>query len=198
MFLSFHFPKKKLNRLKPSHLNNTKYAESEIVFFNRAAKVGSESLMELLQNMQLMNNITVINTSPVQIPVRVRIPQQEKKQADWIDDLAPGSVYIEHCNWLNFTRYKRRKPIYINLVRNPVERVISWYFYVRGAYKNAIYYSKYPDHPIQPESWFKKDFNHCVRSGDPECLFIPYTIKDTDGNHKRQSLFFCGNNQECL
>lgn len=184
--------------MNPSRLNNTKYAEVNVLFFNRVAKVGSESLMELLEQLALRNNMKVISNSPVQLAVRTRNPKQEREQIDWLADLQPGTVYIEHCNWLNFTKYHLPKPIYINLVRDPVERVISWFFYVRGAYKNAIYYAKYPNKPIKPENWYKKDFNHCVRSGDIECQYVPNRVKDRAGNHMRQSLFFCGNDDECL
>ncbi|XP_073838073.1 uronyl 2-sulfotransferase homolog pip-like [Musca autumnalis] len=155
--------------------------------------------MELLQHMADDNGgMTVLTQGPLDISSRTRTPEQQQIQADWIADLEPGTVYIEHCNWLNFTRLHTPKPIMINLVRDPVERLISWFYYVRGAYKNAIYYNKHPNAPIQPESWFKKDFNKCVLSDDPECQYVPYSIKDPVGNHKRQSLFFCGHDEVCL
>lgn len=170
----------------------------EVLFFNRVAKVGSEALMELLQHMAPLNDMTVITQGPLDIHTRTRTRAEQRIQADWIADLEPGSVYIEHCNWLNFTRLDAPKPIMINLVRDPVERMISWFFYVRGSYKNALYYRKFPNAPVKSAAWYKKDFNQCVRSGDPECQYVPYEIRDTDGNHKRQSLFFCGHEDECL
>lgn len=184
--------------MNPLRLNNTKYAEMDVLFFNRVTKVGSESLMELLQKLSPLNNLKVIATSSVQVNVRIRNTEQELEQINLLAELQPGAVYIEHCNWLNFTKYQLAKPIYINLVRDPVERVISWFFYIRGAYKNAIFYAKYPNEPVKPEKWYKKDFNHCVRSGDIECQYIPNTVKDAVGNHMRQTLFFCGNDRECL
>lgn len=123
---------------------------------------------------------------------------EEKELAEKISNYEDGTVYIEHVTWIDFEEFDLAKPIYINMVRDPVERVISWYYYARGAYKNAIEYQKEPDKPIRPAEWYKKDFNHCVRSGDPECQYVPYTVKDYIGNFKRQSLFYCGNNQDCL
>ncbi|XP_075160324.1 heparan sulfate 2-O-sulfotransferase pipe isoform X6 [Haematobia irritans] len=187
-----------LYRLHPRRLNNTKYADMEVLFFNRVAKVGSEALMELLQHMAPLNDMKVLTQGPLNISPRTRTLKQQIIQANWISDLSPGTVYIEHCNWLNFTALKTPKPIMINLVRDPVERMISWYFYVRGSYKNALYYKKFPDAPVKSEEWFKKNFNQCVRSGDPECQYVPYSVIDSEGNHKRQSLFFCGHDQDCL
>lgn len=188
----------KLHNLKAYRLNNTRHSPLNVLFFNRVAKVGSEALMELLQDMESLNDLTVITRGPYVDNSRVRTLEKQQIQAEWINDLAEGTVYIEHCNWLNFTEFGMQKPIMINLVRDPVERQISWYYYVRGAYKNAIYYKKNPNHPIKPESWFKKDFNDCVLNNDKECQFVPGTVKDPDGNHMRQSLFFCGHSQECL
>lgn len=154
--------------------------------------------MELLEHMAEANNLKVVAHGPVGEGKRTYTLAEQRLQAKWLAELPRGAVYIQHVNWINFTHFNLLKPIFINLVRDPVERMISWYFYVRGSYKNAIYYNKHPNHPIQSAEWFKKDFNKCVRSGDPECQYIPYTVEDKTGNHKRQSLFFCGHSQECL
>ncbi|XP_037940414.1 heparan sulfate 2-O-sulfotransferase pipe-like [Teleopsis dalmanni] len=187
-----------LNSLNIDHLNNTKRAALEVLFFNRATKVGSEALMELLQRMAPLNDMTVITVGPLKGSPRTRKFKEQRIHANWVADLEDGTIYIEHCNWLDFSKFNLPKPIYINLVRDPVERMISWFFYVRGAYKNAIYFNKNPDGEIKPPEWFKKDFNHCVRSGDPECQYVPHTFNDREGNHKRQSLFFCGHDNDCL
>ena len=39
--------------------------------------------------------------------------------------------YVKHVNFLNFEEFGRKNPIYINMVRHPVERIISWYYYIR-------------------------------------------------------------------
>ena len=39
--------------------------------------------------------------------------------------------YVKHLNFLNFEEFDKKNPIYINMVRHPVERVISWYYYIR-------------------------------------------------------------------
>ncbi len=35
-------------------------------------------------------------------------------------------VYIKHMNFIDFAMFNHTTPIYINLVRDPVDRVISW------------------------------------------------------------------------
>lgn len=187
-----------LESLRSEHLNNTRHSQLDVIFFNRNAKVGSEALMELTQTMAPYNNITVVTKGPLNVNSRTRSPAKQMVQALWINELEPGTIYIEHCNWLNFHRYQLPKPIFINLVRDPVERMISWYYYIRSGYRNAILHRRFPNTTVQSEKWFKKSYNDCVRSGDPECQYVPGSVQDTVGNYKRQTLFFCGHGRECL
>lgn len=154
--------------------------------------------MQLTQTMAPFNNMTVVTKGPLNIHTRTRSPREQMIQAVWVNDLDPGTIYIEHCNWLNFRRYQLKMPIYVNLVRDPVERMVSWYYYVRSSYRNAIFFRKNPNATIKSESWYKKNYNDCVRSGDPECQYVPGSVIEAEGNYKRQSLFFCGHDRQCL
>ncbi|XP_020815970.1 heparan sulfate 2-O-sulfotransferase pipe-like, partial [Drosophila serrata] len=187
-----------LDSLRSARLNNTRKSRLDVIFFNRNAKVGSEALMQLTQTMAPNNNLTVVTKGILQSNSRTRSPPERMVQALWINELEAGTIYIEHCNWLDFHRYQLPRPIYINLVRDPVERMISWYYYVRSGYRSAIHHRRFPNATIKSETWFKKSYNDCVRSGDPECQYIPGSVKETEGNYKRQSLFFCGHSRECL
>ncbi|EDV97964.1 GH14412 [Drosophila grimshawi] len=187
-----------LSSLTPQQLNNTAKAEMDRLFFTRCAKVGSESLIEFMEDIQDINNFDVDHTGLRKINNRQRVPKTQIERALHIFDQEPGTVYVEHTSWIDFNAFNLPKPIFINLVRDPVERMISWYYYVRNSYRNAIYYRKNPKAPLKPTAWFKKSFNDCVRSGDPECQYVPFSIKETVGNYKRQSLFFCGHDRDCL
>ncbi|XP_033157889.1 heparan sulfate 2-O-sulfotransferase pipe-like isoform X4 [Drosophila mauritiana] len=188
-----------LQQLSANRLNNTKNAEIDVLFFNRAAKVGSESMLELFMALEKYNeDLTLERRGLHTKTVRQMDKKQRRESAEFVADLEEGTMYIEHINWLDFDEFDLPKPIYINLVRDPVERVISWFFYARSSYKNAIEYRKRPNQKIKPESWYKKNFNDCVRSGDPECQYVPHTVKDSIANFKRQSLFYCGHHDDCL
>lgn len=187
-----------LHDLTPQQLNNTAKAEMDRVFFTRCAKVGSESLVEFMEYLQDVNNFDVDHSGLKKAASRQLLPKSQVEIAAHILNQDPGTVYIEHTSWIDFSAYNLPKPIFINLVRDPVERVISWYYYVRNSYRNALHYRNNPDAPIKPTAWFKKSFNDCVRNGDPECQYIPLSVIDPEGNFKRQSLFFCGHNENCL
>lgn len=168
-----------------------------MIFFNRVAKVGSESLMELIDELGKLHEFEVFTNEP-HVKNKGRLNDEEQKDlAEAINELSDNSVYIEHVNHINFTKFNVAKPIFINLVRDPVERIISWFFYVRGSYSNAIKYQRFKNLPLKPEKWFKKDFNHCVRSGDPECVYEQLSTTG-GGDYRRQSMFFCGHDTDCL
>ena len=72
--------------------------------------------------------------------------------------------YVKHLNFLNFEEFDRKNPIYINMVRHPVERVISWYYYIR-------------------QNWYQirldKDTNSTyLKNGDRSPTFFKYTYEE--------------------
>ncbi|XP_033237557.1 heparan sulfate 2-O-sulfotransferase pipe isoform X10 [Drosophila pseudoobscura] len=188
-----------LNHLSATRLNNTRNADIDVLFFNRAAKVGSEAMLELLQALENYHDDLTLDRTGLSKPTSRQLKKNDQRDmAEYVADLEEGSIYIEHINWIDFDEFDQPKPIYINMVRDPVERVISWFFYARGSYKNAIEYRKKPNLKIKKESWYKKNFNECVKSGDPECQYIPHTVKDAVPNFKRQTLFYCGHHDDCM
>lgn len=152
--------------------------------------------MELIDELGKLHEFDVYTNEPKQMNRRILPKEDQKDLAEAINELSDHSVYIEHVNHINFTKFNLPRPIYINLVRDPVERVISWFFYVRGSYSNAIKYQKFPDMPLKPEKWFKKDFNKCVRTGDPECVYEQLSVEG-GLDYRRQSQFFCGHEKAC-
>ena len=40
-------------------------------------------------------------------------------------------AFLKHQNFFNFSEFGYKSPIYMNFVRHPVERIISWHYYIR-------------------------------------------------------------------
>ena len=55
-----------------------------------------------------------------------------------------------------FPRFDMDMPIYVNLVRDPVERVISWYYYVRAPWYFVERKRAFPDLPLPNPNWLRK------------------------------------------
>ena len=51
---------------------------------------------------------------------------------------------------------------YINMIRDPVDRIVSMFHFLRKT-------KKWESKPSPPKEWFEKDFDSCVNSGDLEC-----------------------------
>lgn len=88
------------------------------------------------------------------------------------------SVYVKHVCYTNFTKFNLPTPIYVNLVRDPIERIISWFYYIRASWYFVERKQAFPDLPLPNSSWLRKDFETCVLRGDPECTYTQGEIHE--------------------
>ncbi|XP_061498527.1 heparan sulfate 2-O-sulfotransferase pipe [Anopheles gambiae] len=187
-----------MQTLKATELNNTRRAEVPIIFFNRVPKVGSQTFMELLRRLAVRNDYTFHRDVVQRLEVIRLAPERQQELAEMVMDLPVPSVYVKHVCYTNFTRFGLPMPIYVNMVRDPVERIISWYYYVRAPWYYVERKQAFPDLPLPDPRWLKKDFETCVLQGDPECTYSQNAVHEGIGDHRRQTLFFCGHGEECL
>lgn len=186
-----------LESLDARELNNTRHAGVDVVFFNRVPKVGSQTFMELLRRLS-MKNIFGFHRDHIQRVETIRLaPSDQLNLATHVISYKPPAVYVKHVCFTNFTQYGLPEPIYVNLVRDPVERVISWYYYVRAPWYYVERKQAFPDIPLPDPHWLKKDFETCVLQGDRECRYLEGESHEGIGDHRRQSLFFCGHSDFC-
>ena len=68
-------------------------------------------------------------------------------------------------------RFGLPMPIYVNMVRDPVERVISWYYYVRAPWYFVERKRAFPDLPLPNPNWLRKV--NVVTSGFPQNSSLP-------------------------
>ncbi|XP_026738237.1 heparan sulfate 2-O-sulfotransferase pipe [Trichoplusia ni] len=182
---------------EPWELNNTARAGTEILFFNRVPKVGSQTFMELLRRLSNRNRFG-FHRDTVQRVETIRLaPADQQALASIVTSYEPPASYIKHVCYTNFTRMGFPSPIYVNVVRDPVERVISWYYYVRAPWYYVERKRAFPDLPLPDPAWLKKDFETCVLSGDRECRYVEGETHEGIGDHRRQTLFFCGHEPQC-
>ncbi|KQS44235.1 uncharacterized protein Dere_GG13413, isoform F [Drosophila erecta] len=183
---------------KADLLNNTKYAEVDFVFFNRVPKVGSQSLMELMARLGKINGFTHARNKG---SAHETIVMNRQRQNDLIAELLTRPkphIYSQHIAYINFTRFHLPKPIYINLIRDPIDRIISWHYYIRAPWYYRDMKAKLGDKAIDTPSdeFMNLDLDTCVRNQDPHCTFTQMQVKNPVGDHRRQTLFFCGMNQK--
>ncbi|CRK94723.1 CLUMA_CG008223, isoform A [Clunio marinus] len=186
-----------MNTLNALSLNNTRRAENLIIVFNRVPKVGSQTFMELLRRLAERNNFEFHRDSVQRIETIRLKPSHQQELAETISALPVPSAYTKHVCFTNFTKFNLPRPIYVNLVRDPVERIISWFYYIRAPWYYVERKQAFPDLPLPDSRWLRKDFQECVLKGDPECTYTQGATHEGIGDHRRQTLFFCGHEDEC-
>jgi len=184
-------------KLDPWELNNTRKAVKETLFFNRVPKVGSQTTMELLKSLSIKNHFHYHKDRTQKVETIKLTKSEERRLSTVVNQFEPPSVYIKHVCFSNFTKFGLPMPIYVNMVRDPVERVISWYYYVRAPWYFVERKRAFPDLPLPNPNWLRKDYETCVTTNDPECRYLPAQRKDGFGDHRRQTMFFCGHSDDC-
>jgi len=181
-------------KLDPMELNNTRKAKKEILFFNRVPKVGSQTTMELLKSLSIKNDFHYHKDRTQKVETIKLTYNEEKKLSNLVTAFQPASVYVKHVCFTNFTKFNLDMPIYVNMVRDPVERVISWYYYVRAPWYFVERKRAFPDLPLPNPNWLRKDYDTCVRRGDKECRYQDGDERDDFG---QLTEFFCGQDDDC-
>ncbi|XP_062134242.1 heparan sulfate 2-O-sulfotransferase pipe-like isoform X2 [Drosophila sulfurigaster albostrigata] len=184
-----------LQHLTSAQLNNTPHSKLDTLFFNRVPKTGSEKLMALLKLLAKRNSFEARRDSE-QLLETILIDNgfaRHLLDAEILNCSTPNS-YTKHVAFVNFAEYQKPWPIYINLVRDPIERLISWFYYARAPWYLADRANTFGEAYKMPSSeWLQKDFNRCVSERDPECVYEQLEMGNL-GDHRRQTLFFCGQN----
>ena len=78
-------------------------------------------------------------------------------------------------------------PSWVNNVRDPIDRFVSQFNYLRTEKR----WAKQLQRP--PKEWFEKDINNCIISGDLECQFN----SELKILKEHQLTYFCGSSPEC-
>ncbi|XP_067647738.1 heparan sulfate 2-O-sulfotransferase pipe isoform X2 [Eurosta solidaginis] len=187
--------------LQADELNNTKKADVDLLVFNRVAKVGSQSLMQLMGRLSKVNGYGASRDTGKRYETVLLTPKAQREFAAQLLVLPKPHAYSQHLAYINFTRFHMPKPIYINLVRDPIERVVSWHYYIRAEWYYIDMKDKLGDQapPRPSDEFMNMDLDTCVRTQDKYCQFTQDDALNQAGDHRRQTLFFCGQNKKlCL
>ncbi|XP_034658965.1 heparan sulfate 2-O-sulfotransferase pipe-like isoform X5 [Drosophila subobscura] len=185
-----------LEELDAARLNNTPKAEREFVLFNRIEKTGSQSMTHLIKELGNQNGFDTFRN--VIQPKRSIVDSfvEEREFVHQLMELSEPSAYVEHTNWVNFTAHDMPRPIYMNLVRHPIEKVISAYYYMRHPKFAAQSVRRNPRKKIQDKTYYDMTFNECVKQRiAPHCVFDAHN--PFNGDWRRFNLHLCGNAAIC-
>jgi len=118
------------------------------------------------------------------------------------------TVYVQHQYYVNYTKTRQHQPVYINIMRDPVEHLISSYYYKR----TVILQNKSPQQMTKEERRIVMEpLEQCVIERRLECVYYGYTVhkNKTEQLQFRKTwsptylypsdvlLYFCGHDEEC-
>lgn len=150
----------------------------------------------LLYTLSKINNFIAHRNVFHQLNPILQTPQDEYEFAEELITLPEASSYVEHKNWINFTKLNFPRPIYLNLIRHPIQKVLSAYYYLRSPEVYAHYAKGQPQLASMSTENQTMTFNECVkRKVRPFCVFDAQTFYNRDW--RRFSLHFCGNKDIC-
>lgn len=194
-----------------SDLNNTGRSDhdQEGLIFNRVPKVGSEMIWALIDQLAKVNQFNSFSDS---MDVKNQrggennfMPQKATRE-NYVKILQENCTkpfsYVKHLNFLDLGEFGLPNPIYINFVRHPVDRVISWYYYKRTPW----HLIKQKDNRtemnsrVPPILELKQTFEECVLNKYHECVFRPgqgVFSSHFGGAHYSQIGFYCGHDMDC-
>ncbi|XP_001656685.2 heparin sulfate O-sulfotransferase [Aedes aegypti] len=172
-----------INQEDPA-LKTINFDEQLVVIYNRVPKTGSTSFVNLTYDLCRKNafhvlhiNITA-NMHVMSLPNQIRFV---RNVTAW--DAMKPAFYHGHLAYLNFAKLgvPAARPLYINLIRKPLDRLVSYYYFLR-------YGDDYRPHLVRHRAGDTMTFDECVSRQKPDC---------DPTNMWLQIPFFCGHAAEC-
>uniref|UniRef100_A0A803T8M0 Heparan sulfate 2-O-sulfotransferase 1 n=1 Tax=Anolis carolinensis TaxID=28377 RepID=A0A803T8M0_ANOCA len=157
--------------------------ENVVIIYNRVPKTASTSFTNIAYDLCARNKYHVLHINTTKNNPVMSLQDQVrfvKNVTSW-KEMKPG-FYHGHISFLDFAKFGvKKKPVYINVIRDPIERLVSYYYFLRFGddYRPGLRRRKQGD---------KKTFDECVAAGGSDCAPEKLWL---------QIPFFCGHSSEC-
>ncbi|XP_077981927.1 uronyl 2-sulfotransferase-like [Glandiceps talaboti] len=159
----------------------TSNSATDLIFYNKVGKCGSRSLVYLLRLLGKKNNFTAAGENKTRNMTETMQRSEQAALVRIIEDLPRPATFYKQTYFIDFKRFGEHNPTYINVIRQPLSRLVSYYYFVRyGDDKNDKKHYQGDD--------FNQTFDECVLQGNEKCQnnFIFRIIPH-----------FCGQDKKC-
>ncbi|CRL01304.1 CLUMA_CG014293, isoform C [Clunio marinus] len=164
--------------------NKYDFDENIVVIYNRVPKTASTSFVNLTYDLCRKNHFHVLHINITGNNHVLSLPNQMKFARNitaWVE-MKPA-FYHGHMAFLDFSKFGMpEKPLYINIIRKPLDRLVSYYYFLR-------YGDDYRPHLVRHRAGDTMSFDECVKLKKPDC---------DPKNMWLQIPFFCGHHAECF
>ncbi|KAF5401510.1 Heparin sulfate O-sulfotransferase [Paragonimus heterotremus] len=161
--------------------------EPQLIVYNRIPKTGGTALVHLIYHLHKQNNvaITLLNISQNGFYLNLFNRMLLVRNISNRQHLRPLMLH-GHFAYFNFPQFGSHiKPVYMNMIRDPLERLVSYYYFLRFG-------DDYRPHLVRRRMSNPSDqmqtFDDCVQTGGLDCH---------PNNLWVQVPFFCGHASYC-
>ncbi|CAF3209734.1 unnamed protein product [Rotaria sp. Silwood2] len=152
------------------------------IVYNRVPKSASTTLRNLFREQAIMRKFTIFNK---EIFVPFRLPSNIQQEViHEINDAKIPVLYERHMYFIQFDTFRKPLPVYINIVRDPLQQAISAYYYSRQTCieQRRCYFDVTFLNETLDECLERRPANRCILASQGVSPMLP---------------FFCGNEIEC-
>ena len=140
-------------------------------------------MISIIKELAIMHNFSLIPFEGRRTPYsKIR---QKKLIVDVVMKTPKPAIYYSHFFFVDFNEFGVEKPVYFNMIRDPIDRFVSYYYFRR--FGDMQYVNKNRNH-----SWIIPDemsINDCIIERREEC---------TNDNILSETInYFCGQHPEC-
>ncbi|CAD5119277.1 DgyrCDS7905 [Dimorphilus gyrociliatus] len=154
------------------------------IFYNRVPKCGSRTIIELIKTSAETNKFQVHELK--EYSPYFHEDEYNYKTVETFEESIGPFLLEGHYHFLEFSKYNGTQPTYINVIRDPIERMRSFYYFRRFQ----------PDHIRDMDNATRyRSFDECVSKNIPECV-EPLGNSAEEGYYKIIP-FFCGHEPFC-
>ncbi|XP_065342688.1 heparin sulfate O-sulfotransferase [Cloeon dipterum] len=179
-----------LSKLNSQRRKQQKLSSSElqferdlVVIYNRVPKTGSTSFVGVAYDLCKANAFHVLhlnisaNMHILTLPSQARLVQNV---SDW-REMRPA-FFHGHLAFVDFQKFGTPlRPVYINVVRKPLDRLVSYYYFLRHG-------DDFRPHLVRRKHGDNVSFDECVQQNLEDC---------SPDNMWLQIPFFCGHAPSC-
>lgn len=158
--------------------------KTDRIIFNRVGKCGSRSMIAMLRDLAQQNGFNLISSV---VYNQTHVPKlREKHIVSILDQVQPPYLFQRHIHYVNFKRHMAQEVVYINIIREPIARMVSQYYFAR--YGDGIL-GKARAKWNRPLEEFNETIDECVKHEHRDC-----------SGHRTFYIipFFCGNSKRCV
>lgn len=178
---SFSSSKQIQNQQQEKARNPSK--STDVIFYNRVPKTGSTTFVGIVYEISKDLNYHVIHVNTSRNSHVLSLEDQERfvrNISDW--KVRRPALFHGHISFMEFSKFSSDtvNPIYINMIRDPIERLVSYYYFLR-----------FGDDFSQKQRRRKGNrvsFDECLKRKEHDCDAV---------NMWLQIPFFCGHSFKC-